>query len=137
MNFVVGQERLHLIDNVFRVFWANALQQKNGGFVMRAAKILQREKWNEQTRSLAMFDDAGDMPVMIEKIKCVADFDFFRLRSEIVHEQVVGAFHVFAGKEDKSARNGAEAVAVDAVDQVYSAGRTELEKNGRNGLNVF
>jgi hypothetical protein len=84
-----------------------------------------------------VFHDSSDVPVVIEKTERVADFYVFRLGGEVVHQQIVRAFHVLAGKKDESARNGVEAVAVYTVNEINSAGRAELQKNGRDGLNVF
>ena len=59
-----------------------------------------------------------DFPVVVQQIVRVADFQFFRTRFPIVHEHVVGTFHVVTVQENETARNGVERVFIDAVDRL-------------------
>jgi len=99
---------LHLVDDVFGMLGTRALQQENGRFVVRAAEVLKRKKWNEEASALSVFHDSSDVPVVIQEIESVADFYVFRLGGEVVHKANRQGLPCPCRKERQSRRNSVE-----------------------------
>ncbi len=104
---------------------------------MGADQILQRGERHKQTRTLAMFDDGHHVPVVIQEIVGVADFQFLGFGGPVIHEQVVRAFHVVTLQENKSSGHSPKTFRIDAVNHFDAAGGVELQKRGSDGLHVF
>ena len=77
------------------------------------------------------------MPVVVQHIVGVSDFQVFGFGGPVVHQQVVRAFHVVTRNEDKSAGDGAETVLVDAPNRFHRAAGVELKQCGRDIAHVF
>src|SRR5579864_3664800 len=103
-----------------------ALNQENGGFVMRAHQVLERRQGNEQTCALSMLDDGNHVPVMIQDFVRVADFDVFSLCRPVVNEQIIRALQVTAVQENESTRDGAKALWLDPPNRLDHSCGIEL-----------
>src|SRR6266849_7313914 len=84
-----------------------------------------------------MFDDGNHMPVMIQQIIGVANFQVLGFGGPVIYKQVVRAFHVVTLQENKPSGDGAKTFRVDAVNYFDSASGVELQKRRRNGVHVF
>ena len=135
-DFVAREKLADFLHRGGSVVGAVALDEKDGGFVMRAGHVLERGHKDEQSGAFAVFDDAGDVEIVFEDVEGLADFDFFRLGVNVVNQNVVGFFEIVAGVIDEAAGDGAEAVFINAIDDVEAIYRIELEQDGRDGLHV-
>src|SRR5580698_5278615 len=115
----------------------SALNQENSGFVMRTYQVLESRQRNEQARAFSMLDDGYHVPIMIQDLVSVADFDVFRLCRPVVDEQIIRAFQVMALKENESTRDGAKAFGLDAPNGLDHTFGIELEQSRRRSLEVF
>ncbi len=97
---------------------------------MSADEVLKGRDGNEDARTLAVLNDACDVPVVVKKIVSVADFQMLGASRPIVDQHIVGSFHVVAGEKHKAASDVAEGIAVDAVDNFHAAGGVELQQSG-------
>ena len=71
-DFVARQQLLDCVGSGCRVVGAVALDEENGGFVVRARHFLQRGHEDEQPGALAVLDDAGDVKIGRENMQASA-----------------------------------------------------------------
>src|ERR1700740_3848951 len=83
-----------------------------------------------------MVDDSRNMPIVIEDAVTLSQLYLFRLRGNIVNQNIIRPFQIVSLKENESARDGSKAFLVDPVDELH-ARCVELEKHGGNGLHIF
>src|SRR5258706_218248 len=84
-----------------------------------------------------MLNDAYHMPVVIQEIVGLTNFQIFSLRRPVIDKQIIRAFHIAALLKDEASGNGAEAFRVNAIDDFHAAGGIELQQRWGNGLHIF
>src|SRR5580704_13343770 len=110
----------NFVGDIFGVLGAGAFQKKDRGFVALAGELLQGAERHKKARAFAVLDDGGHVPIVIQKIIGVADFEMFGFRGPVVYQKVVGVFHVMPLEKNKAPGDGLKTFAIDAVNDVYA-----------------
>src|SRR6266849_7649862 len=111
------------------MFGASALHEEDAGLVPRAHQFLERTPGNKKARALSVLDAPRDMPIVIENSISLSRLNLFCFRRNVVHENVVRAFHVMSLNKHKSAGNGSKALLINPINEFQARG-VELEKHG-------
>ena len=84
-----------------------------------------------------MLDDAGHIPVVIQKLKRIPDLNVFRRGRQIVDQEVFRALHVVPLQKYKTTRHRAETFWINPVNYIHATLGAKLQERWRDGLHVF
>ena len=138
VKYGVGlQTALQLGRDLGDVGWLVARDQHQGGLPGRAHQLLHGSDGNEDSGSLPVLDDAGNVKGVIHQLDLVPQPEFPSLGVNIVDNDIVGPLKAPAFQVDEALGDPVEALQVNAPDESQPTAGVQLEIYGGHRLYFF